>query len=145
MTFSPYQLDEGRELICSIADKIRKRRCRSAVVRVDSGNNFINICRTQGIYLGGGRNSSFISVADSSSLSEMSNSKQGGGSVRGLLLKPAVVGHQQAVMDDREMFQLRGKDLQVWHRAFGGKTPSSQPAIRDSAETVTQPDKALAG
>lgn len=51
----------------------------------------------------------------------MSNSKQGGGSVRGLLLKPAVVGHQQAVMDDREMFQLRGKNLQVSHRAFGGE------------------------
>lgn len=68
--------------------------------------------------------------------------------MRGLLLKPAVVGHQQAVMDDRKMFQLRAKDLRVSHGAFGGgggKTASSQPAIRDSAETVTQPDKALPG
>lgn len=103
MTFSPDQPDTGRELICSIADKIRKRRRRAAVVRVDRGNNFIN-SRTLGIYLGGGRNSSFISVADSSSPSEMSNSKQDGVSVRGLLLKPATLGHEQAAVDDKEMF-----------------------------------------
>lgn len=84
-------------------------------------------------------------VAGSSSPSEMSNSKQDGRSVRGACPSDpprwVPIGPHWAGVDDREMFQLRGKDLQASHR----KAPSSQRVIRDSARTVTRPDKALPG
>lgn len=65
MVFSPYEFDADQGLICSIFDKIRKRRQGSAVICFSKRNSLINACRTEGIYSNGGHNSSFLSVSAS--------------------------------------------------------------------------------
>lgn len=61
MVFSPCEFDSGRGLICSISDKIRKRRQGSAVICFNNRNSLINTCTMEGVYSNGGHNSSFLS------------------------------------------------------------------------------------
>lgn len=61
MVFSPCEFDSGRGLICSISDKIRKRRQGSAVICFNNRSSLINTCTMEGVYSNGGHNSSFLS------------------------------------------------------------------------------------